>query len=179
MNHLQLRFLTETFVLLLCLILLGGCGGTAKTETQRHNVSLADIRVMEMRTLETTFLAGLRILNPSETPIIIQGISCDLNIDGHHFASGLSGKQHEIPAYETAVISVPIYASTLDMVTAILQHTRTDVPAAEQAAPLRYELKGTIRIMQGESETAQTIAFSATGEMTPAGLRDEKESAAE
>lgn len=173
MNKPVLQPFIRTAFILFCLALLAGCGGTSKAIGPQR-ISLADIRLEEMRTLETTFLAGLRILNPSDIPIVIKGISCDLSVDGHYFASGLSPEENEIPPYGTTIISVPVYASTLDMVTSILQHAEEDASSEKKPALLRYELKGSLRLVRGESKTPHTVAFAVQGEMPLAGLRDQK-----
>jgi len=111
-------FLTGSTVLgLFLLVLLSGCAHMGK----QAKVSLADIQILEIRALETAFQVELRVLNSNETPLHVQGIECDLEIDGNHFASGVSGEQHEIPAYGSAIVPVTVYASVLDVVPSVIR----------------------------------------------------------
>jgi len=150
---------------LVCLVLVSGCGGLGP-HPGTLRVSLADIRVQEMRTLETVFLVDIRILNPNESPLTVRGIECSLIIDGRHFAAGLTGGQFDIPPYDTAVIPVPVYASTLDMVTSVIQYANRSGLQEEQFTPLRYELLGHARLQTGGGETSTSVPFEATGELS-------------
>ncbi len=164
MNQLLPQCARMTTFLFCLLLLLAGCGGVGY-QSMDTRVSLVDIQVLEMRPMETTFQVELRVLNPEETTLIVQGISGDLSIDGRHFASGLTGEQYEIPAYDTATISMPVYASTFDMVTSILQYARQTPDPEEQIAPIRYELSGHVRVRHKNSESTRTIPFASKGEL--------------
>ena len=69
-------------------LLLGGAltllGGCAAMHALRENprVSVADVRVRDIKPMETVFLLELRIQNPNDVPIDLYGINCEMEIDG-------------------------------------------------------------------------------------------------
>ncbi len=150
-------------IALLLLVLFSGC---AQVNNQAK-VSLADIQILEIRALETAFLIELRIMNATESPFLVKGIECDLDVDGNNFASGVAGEQHEIPAYGSAIIPVTVYASALDVVPSVIRIIQSN---KSQQQPLRYELSGHIRLGSNNS-LRKTLPFQSKGELSFAGLR--------
>jgi LEA14-like dessication related protein len=131
-------------------------------------VSIADIRIQEVKALEGVFLIKLRILNPNDVPLDLHGINCDLEINKRHFASGLGDSNQVVPAFGTAVVPVEVYASVLDMITSVadLIHTAGKIPAKEEPVP--YTLQGTVRV--GIHGFKKEVPFKSSGELSLKGL---------
>ena len=146
------------------LLLLSGCAGLDPQTKPR--VSLANLQVLEIRALETVFLVELRILNPSDTPLQLRGIDCDLRVDDRHFATGLSGDSFEIPAYGSITVPVPVYASMLDMVSSVVDRLQQPASQPGTIEPLRYEVTGHVRLTGGMGGNGRTLPFTSKGELS-------------
>ncbi len=158
MHHLKSPATLVLFLLFLAPLFLGGCAGI-RGPVERPRVSVSDIRLREVKALETVFLVELRVMNPNDFPLDIRGISCDLKIDGRHFATGLSGEHHRIPAFGSAVVPVPLYASMVDMVSSVLQALQGG--ESFSGREISYSLSGKVRLGGGVRE--QTVPFEASG----------------
>lgn len=152
----------------LCLI-IAGCAGTGRY-ANAPRISLADIRVQEIRTLESAFQIGLRVINPNEIPLEISGVECELKLDGRGFATGVAGEHHEIPAYGSAVVPVTVYASIPDMVASAIAFAQGAKGDDGRPEPLRYELTGHVRL-GGKSLLRRTLPFQSKGELSLDGMR--------
>ncbi len=158
MSRQQRLSLPLFFLLIFLPALLGGCAGM-RHHIERPRVSLADIQVRGIKALETVFLVQVRIMNPNDEALDIRGISCDLKIDGRPFATGLSGEHHRIPAYGSALVTVPLYASMVGMVSTVLQAIQGG--GNQGPGNIRYSLTGKVRL--GGSVFEQTVPFETSG----------------
>jgi LEA14-like dessication related protein len=157
-----------SFLLLLgTLLLLNGCAAMYGFK-EDPKVSIADIRIQEVKALEGVFLIKLRILNPNDVPLDLHGINCDLEINKRHFASGIGDSNQTVPAFGTTVVPVEVYASVLDMIASVadLIHTAGKIPAKEEPVP--YTLQGTVRV--GIHGFKKEVPFKSSGELSLKGL---------
>jgi len=152
---------SRLFISVLFLFILSGCAGLGKP-VQEPQVTLVDMQMLEVKPLEAIFQISLRVMNPNEYPLAMQGLNCDLKIDGKHFATGLANEPREIPAFGTGVIPVTVYASTLKMFTSVMQIVQQVDQQRSGMQPLRYELTGKIRVGGGLN---QSVPFHTKGEL--------------
>lgn len=160
----KLFCLLTLFCILLC---LSGCAGIYGLK-EDPKISIADIRIQEVKALEGIFLIKLRILNPNEVALDLHGINCDLEINHHHFASGVGDSNQTVPAYGSAIVPVEVYASVLDLISSVadLMHSAGKIPSKDE--PLPYTLQGTVRV--GIHGFSKEIPFKSTGEISLKGL---------
>jgi LEA14-like dessication related protein len=92
-----------------------GCAALS-TASQKPRVSLASIRVLDIKGLETTFEIDLRIINRSQQSLNITGIDCELTLNGRQLAEGVANPKIAIEPYTDAVVPVKTYSSMLDMI---------------------------------------------------------------
>lgn len=142
--------------------LLAGCAGM-HGPVQEPEVTLADMRVLEMKPLEAVVLLSLRVMNPNDFTLDINGVRCDLEIDGKHFATGIGDKNSEIPAFGTGLVPVTVYASTLKMFSRVLTMIQGMGGQQNGLAPIRYELTGKILLGGGIS---RSVHFASKGELS-------------
>ncbi len=128
----------------LSVLLLGGCAHMV-TEVKQPTISLSALHPEKVSPLETVFNVELRVMNPNDFALDIQGVNCKIKINGNHFATGISNTRQEIPPYGAATIAVTIYASTFDMVGSMVQFLQQTGQDAK-VAPLHYELSGTVHL---------------------------------
>lgn len=169
MNTQAPKLFIRLLVIAFCLVFIYSCAGQWR---YAHNpkVTLADIRLQDIKAMESTFLIELRILNPNEAPLEISGIECDLEIDGKDFASGVASGQYVIPAYGSALIPVTVYASMLDMVSSVVAVVRGASGQTTRQEPLRYQLSGHVRA-GGTNVMQKSLPFESEGTLSFEGIR--------
>jgi LEA14-like dessication related protein len=137
--------------------MLFGCAGLGET-IQPPRAQIANIRVEEMRGLETVFQVELRVLNVNDVPLTVKGMDCELRINDRPFAVGVSGHQVEIPAFGTAIVPINLYSSVLDVLKNVVGM------GLEKADKLNYKLVGSIRI-EGGTLMPSSLPFESKGEL--------------
>ncbi len=151
------------FCIAVTFFLASGCAGLSPS-FEEPKVSLADIQIREVKTLETSFLVQLRIMNPNDSPLNIDGISCDVELDGRKFATGVQGKQETIPAYGSALVPMEVYASVLEMFSSVIGIIQRANEPNTQLEAMNYKLTGKVRINNGGFSS--NVPFESKGELT-------------
>jgi LEA14-like dessication related protein len=156
------------FLFLFCtLLLLSGCAAMHGFK-EDPKISIADIRIQDVKAMEGVFLIKLRILNPNDVPLDLHGINCELEINKRHFASGIGDSNQSVPAFGTAIVPVEVYASVLDMISSVadLIHSAGKKPSKDKPVP--YSLQGTVRL--GIHGFKKEVPFTSSGELSLKGL---------
>lgn len=148
-------------IIIILLFMTIGCAGLGKP-IAKPEVTVIDIQIIEMRPLEAEFLLFLRIINSNPFPLDLSGLSCNLKIDGKHFATGISNKHLQIPAFDSKVVSVKVYASTLQMFSSIMNIIHNQGMEQKRSRLFAYELNGTIQV---ERTFQRTVNFKSRGEL--------------
>jgi LEA14-like dessication related protein len=131
------RLLRNSGILLYAL-LLGGCAGLQPYE-ETPRVSLVSIQPLDMQMLEQRFALQLRIMNPNEVEIPVEGLSYALEINQREFAYGVSQQAVSIPPYGEALLQVEVVSNLLNVMRQLQQ--MSDSP---QGGGLEYRLRGKI-----------------------------------
>ena len=149
------------------LTLLGGCAAMHALK-ENPRVSVADVRVRDIKPMETVFQLELRIQNPNDVPIDLYGINCEMEVDGRHFASGIADANQTVPAFGTTTVPVSVYASVLDMVSSVVDLIQTSEAASSRGKPVAYLLKGTVIV--GVQGVKKEIPVTSSGELSLKGI---------
>ena len=120
------------------LVLSTGCASLFWVGEKPH-VDIVNVVPKEMRLLEQTFLLELRIQNPTETDLDINGLSFELEINGQPFARGVSNKSVKVERLSTKVIEVEAYTG----LTSILRQL-SEVKKGSYASGFTYRIKGSL-----------------------------------
>lgn len=139
-----------------CLFLIAGCAGIGKT-LEAPRVSLADVRVQEMKGLENIIRIDLRVFNTNDVPLTLRAIDCDLTMNGKRLATGVSRVEQEIPAYGTAVIPVTLYSSVVDLFRGVI--------GLQDKEKVKFGLTGNLRV-EGGAWVPSRIPFNAESEIS-------------
>lgn len=161
----QSTFLFILPVLLSVQLLLSACA-TLGPSMEKPTIMVTDLQIQEVKALEAIFVLELRIVNPNDFPLDIQGLNCDLNLDGNHFATGISDARQEVPAFGTATVPVAVYASIFDMVGSVIRMIQASEQHREEVRPLQYELAGKLRL---GGRSGRAIPFQSKGELDLSG----------
>jgi len=122
---------------------------------EKPNVEIVSIIPKEMRLLEQTFLMELRIQNPTDADLDINGMAFELEINGQPFAKGVSNKSVRVERLSTKVVEVEAYTG----LTSILRQL-SEARKGSYASGFKYRLKGSVYA----GSPSIRIPFDETGE---------------
>jgi len=139
--------------------MLSGCAGL-HGPVKEPEISLADMQLVEIKPFEAVVKISLRVMNPNDFALPIEGVRCDLKIDGKHFATGVGNEHTEIPAYGMGLVPVTVYASTFKMFSSALAMLQGMNNGQGASKPIHYEIIGTIRL----AGLGKSVPFHSKGE---------------
>ncbi|RTL35344.1 MAG: hypothetical protein EKK49_07530 [Rhodocyclaceae bacterium] len=84
---------------------LGGCAGLS-LGLKKPDVKVAGIRLLDAGLFEQRFIVSLRITNPNNAEIPIEGLNFNVDINGQPFAHGVSNQPVVVPRLGEAVLEV-------------------------------------------------------------------------
>ena len=146
----------------LVLTLLVSCATTPKMEPL--DVSLSDITPGQMDILEQQYQVKLRVQNPNNFDIPLEGVAYQIELNDKAFAKGVGQQSVTVPKFGEAVLDVTAVSSLSGVLAQLSQLT--------QGTPekLRYRVKGKLYRADGTS-----IPFDQLGEIQLSGLTGSKE----
>jgi LEA14-like dessication related protein len=148
------RYLPVILVLLAS-VFLGACA-TMSPYKESPRVSLVSIQPQEMKLLEQRFALQLRILNPNDVVIPVEGLSYSIAINGREFAYGVSQQAVEIPAFGEALLDVAVVSNLLNVM------QQLQAMSGETRNSLDYRLTGKL----GLANSPVSLPFDYSGELT-------------
>ena len=125
--------------LLFLTLAITACATTA-TFQDPPRVTLTSIQPKDMTLLEQRYSLQLRIMNPNDVAIPVEGLSYALEINGREFAYGVSNATVSIPPFGEALLDVEVVSNLLN----IMQQMQE--MQGEQHDSLRYRLSGKISL---------------------------------
>lgn len=139
--------------LLLALFQLPGCATLGGMEAPE--VFLIGLAPLPSGALEQRFLVQLRLLNPNDVPLVIDGVDFTLDVNGARLTRGVSGERVTLPRFGEGVVQVTATTTLFDIFRqALIISDRTD---------LDYDLHGRI-FRPGIS---RSLHFQRSGTITP------------
>jgi LEA14-like dessication related protein len=103
--------------------------------------------------MEQRFDVDLRVLNPNNKDISVDGLDFELDINGSRLARGVSSEAFTLPRLGETVTTVQVTTSTVDIIRKTLSLSGTE--------PLQYRLKGRVHL----GGLAGTLKFDESGEV--------------
>jgi LEA14-like dessication related protein len=124
------------------ILVLSGCA-TLRGDVEPPSVSLSGIELSRLDLFEQTYRLRLRIQNPNDFDLPIDGMSYEVEINDKPFAKGASAQAITIPRYGSEVMEVEAVSNLAGF---FRQWTEL-----EKGLPsgLRYRIKGKISIKYG------------------------------
>jgi len=147
------KIVVSAWVVILA-VLLSGCASLFWMGEKPH-VDIVNVTPKEMRLLEQTFLLELRIQNPTETDLDINGMSFELEINGQPFARGVSNQSLKVERLSTKVVQVEAYTGLISILRQL-----SEAKKGSYASGFKYRLKGSIHT----GAPSFRIPFDETGE---------------
>ncbi len=139
-------------------VLLWGCAGAGlgSRDLEPPEVTLADISFRGAGLLEQRLGLVLRLRNPNNVDLPLDGLNVRLEIGGEPFATGLSNENVTIPALTEETVTVEAVSATADLVNQLravtgfedLEYTiaGTAFLRGEDRRQLPFEREGTVRL---------------------------------
>ncbi len=92
------------------------CGCASLGGLEKPEVSLVDVRLGELKLLETAGAATIRLDNENAEPLHVEGLVCKLYVDGKRIGKGLSDARFEIPRLGTIAQEVALHRDNLALI---------------------------------------------------------------
>ena len=148
---------------LLIALVLAGCA-TSAIYQESPRVTLSSIQPKDMTLLEQRYGLQLRIMNPNDMALPVEGLSYALEINGREFAYGVSNAAVSIPPYSEALLDVEVVSNLLNIMQQLqeLQGEQHDALAyrlsgkiglAGSPARLPFEYEGELRYLPAATES--------------------------
>ena len=151
------RFLTRLATLGLC-IGAAGCASVQPLETPQLKVTSFEVLEHRQDSLEQRFAVGLRVINPNNRDISVDGLDFSLDLNGRRLASGVSDRGFELPRLGEAETTVVVTTSLFDVLGQALRIGKQ----ADQ--PMEYRLRGRLHL---GGLLRPSIPFDHSGQFTP------------
>lgn len=139
-----------------CFLELAGCAGLGKT-LESPRVTLADIRIEEIKAFEAVTKIELRVVNTNSVSLEIEGIDCTVQLNDREFGTGVVNTRTTVPPLDTAVVPMTLYSSLIDVGRGILD-SRSD-------RKLTYKIKGRVHLGGGHL-IPPVLPFTSEGELS-------------
>ncbi len=117
-------------------MLVASCS-TMPKDFEVPRVNISDMTPKEMAIFEQKFDVKLRIQNPNNSDLSINGLKFDIELNEREFANGMSGQRLVVPRFGSEVVDVEVF-TTLG---SFLRQVQSLNSGGSQK--VRYRLKGT------------------------------------
>lgn len=147
--------MTRRLLLALSLaISLAGCAWVpGRVETP--SIHIADIKLLNATLFEQQYVLSLRVQNPNDFDLPIEGLSYEIELNDKPFAKGASSRAVNVPRFGSALIEVEGISTITDLLRQYKQLTKGEPTG------LRYRLRGKLTLQGGPGR----IPFDYQGEI--------------
>lgn len=124
-----------------------------KLETPR--LAIVDVEIHSANLLEQQLRVRLRVENPNDRSLPVQGLSLAVYLGGQEFATGVSDASFVVPALGTAEFNMEVTANAAGVIFTILSRPRGQA--------IDYHMKGKVQLTRG---WLRSIPFEQSGTFT-------------
>ncbi len=128
--------------LLAILVGLVGCAAMP-TNLKSPSISLVNMRVLKADLFEQQLEVRLRVLNPNDVELPVDGLDVDVELADEPFAKGVSAREFSVPAGGEAQFDMIV---TANAATALLKIAKADRKSREE---IGYRLTGKLATRLG------------------------------
>lgn len=126
----------------------------ATIDSEALRVSVTSVSVVETALLEQKYLLRVRLQNPGDRPMALDGFVYDLMLNGRAFARGVSDQQVVVPRFGEAQVDLPAVGGTGAVIRQVLEfgsgRRQVDYQlvgrANEGGSRVRFDARGEIPI---------------------------------
>lgn len=123
----------KKIILLGVLALLSACTGIP-SHFEKPTVNLAGLQIAELGLIEQKFIVSLRVSNPNDISLPINGLNLKLDVNGQPFATGVSNEAVTLPKLGDVVVKINV--------TANLASIWKQIKTLQKDKPLAYAVSG-------------------------------------
>lgn len=134
---------------------LGGCSLFMLSDVEAPDISLSDIRFLEATALEQKIEMDLRVRNPNDFPVTIDGLVVDLTLNGDRLAKAMSPQKLELPRLGEARFTLQSVTSTFDLIAGLYE--------LGTEGKLQYGLEGHTYLLRDQDRLK--VPFDHTGQL--------------
>jgi LEA14-like dessication related protein len=145
----------QSVVLLVAMVCLAACA-TVPPDIEQPKIGIVNITPKDVAVFEQVFDVQLRIQNPNDQELGINGIRFDIELNDKEFGSGMSGQQVKVPRFGSEMVNVEVITSLGSFLRQVQELNKSG------AGKLRYRLKGTAFVV---SPTSFKLPFDEKGEV--------------
>jgi LEA14-like dessication related protein len=139
----------------LAALLVTACA-TVPHDIEPPKISIANIAPKDFAVFEQRFDVQLRIQNPNEKDLVINGMRFDIELNDKEFGNGMSGQTVTVPRFGSEVVNVEVITGLSSFLRQFQEFSKSGV------GKLRYRLKGTTFV---ESPGSFKLPFEEKGEV--------------
>jgi len=117
----------KTLALLLIVLVLSSCAPLLQSGFETPSVSLTNFKVLPGNELVPTFEIGLHVVYPNRVALKLQGLSYQVELEGHQILYGVANQLPVIDAYgqgDVVLQARPDLFSTLKLFSALMNQPR-------------------------------------------------------
>ena len=140
---------------------LAGCA-SFRGEVPRLNV--VNLKVVEATPLEQRYQVRLRVQNPNDKSLTLDGLNFDLYLNDQHFVSGMTGQRVKVSRYGDAVVDVMATSTVFGFYRQLM------ALAQGEGKEMSYKIKGKLSL-----EGYQSLPFERSGDLSPQALTGPKQ----
>jgi LEA14-like dessication related protein len=138
----------------LIVMVLAGCAWM-QSSMERPHINIANVTAREIKVFEQVFDLELRIQNPNDSALDVQGLAFELEINERRFATGVSNQQLRVDRFSSGMIHVEAVSTLWGFLRQIGEMQQTGTPRVS------YRLKGAVYV--GSPSTK--LPFEDSGEI--------------
>ena len=136
-------------------LLMAACSSMPK-DFEAPRVHITDMTAKDVAIFEQRFDMKIRIQNPNNTDLSINGLKFDIDLNEREFANGMSGENVTIPRFSSQVLNVEVITGISSFLRQFQEFNKTG------SSKLRYRIKGTAFV---EAPRTFKLPFDEKGEV--------------
>jgi LEA14-like dessication related protein len=138
------------------MFLLAGCAHLLGT-ADKPRVNIVSLAPKDIKLFEQIFVMELRVMNPGDKELVINGLAFDLEVNGQPFAKGVSNECFTVGPFATRVVQVEAITTLASLLSQIVQAQKGEFSG------FTHHLKGYFH----SGSSAFRIPFDEEGEFKP------------
>lgn len=142
----------------LALLVAGGCASFTALEAPEVQVTSLQMLEPAQGSLEQRFAVGLRLTNPNNRALSVDGLDFELDLNDRRLARGVTNRAFELPRLGEAETSVIVTTSVFDLLRQAVEL------GSRQEAAMDYRLRGRLHLGSG---FVRSVPFDHRGTLTP------------
>ena len=135
-----------------------GCASIASLEAPEVRVTSLQMLESESGSMEQRFAVGLRLVNPNNKAVTIDGLDFELALNDRRLARGVSNETFELPRLGEAETRVVVTTSVFDVLRQAVEL------GGRRDEPLDYRVHGRLHLASG---FLRTLPFDYRGTLSP------------